>query len=59
VPIVEQRPLARSLYAVKVGRPIPVELYRAVAEVIAYVMQLRARDAGVTLTAPPAEERDA
>jgi flagellar biosynthetic protein FlhB len=59
VPIVEQRPLARSLYAAKVGRPIPVELYRAVAEVIAYVMQLRARDAGVTLTAPPAEERDA
>ncbi len=47
VPIVEQPPLARSLYTAKVGRPIPVELYRAVAEVIAYVMQLRARDAGV------------
>jgi flagellar biosynthetic protein FlhB len=48
VPIVEQRPLARALYAdAKVGRTIPVELYRTVAEVIAYVMQLRARDAGV------------
>lgn len=51
VPIVEQRPLARALYSdAKVGRTIPVELYRAVAEVIAYVMQLRARDAGVQLT---------
>jgi flagellar biosynthetic protein FlhB len=47
VPVVEQRPLARALYAdAKVGRTIPVELYRAVAEVVAYVMQLKARDAG-------------
>jgi flagellar biosynthetic protein FlhB len=47
VPVVEQRPLARALYAeAKVGRTIPVDLYRAVAEVIAYVMQLKARDAG-------------
>lgn len=52
VPIVEQRPLARALYAAKVGRPIPIELYRGVAEVIAYVMQIRAREAGVVLTAP-------
>ncbi|HKP62492.1 MAG TPA: EscU/YscU/HrcU family type III secretion system export apparatus switch protein [Polyangiales bacterium] len=56
VPIVEQRTLARSLHAAKVGRPIPVELYRAVAEVIAYVMQLRARDAGLQLAQPPAAE---
>jgi flagellar biosynthetic protein FlhB len=55
VPIVEQRPLARALYEAKVGRPIPVDLYRAVAEVIAYVMQLRARDAGVTLALPEPE----
>jgi len=48
VPVVEQRPLARALYADgKIGRTIPVDQYRAVAEVIAYVMQLRARDAGV------------
>jgi flagellar biosynthetic protein FlhB len=47
VPVVEQRPLARALFADgKVGRVIPVEQYRAVAEVIAYVMQLKARDAG-------------
>jgi flagellar biosynthetic protein FlhB len=55
VPIVEQRPLVRALYAAKVGRPIPVDLYRAVAEVIAYVMQLRARDAGLPLTVPEPE----
>jgi flagellar biosynthetic protein FlhB len=48
VPVVEQRPLARALYAHgKIGRTIPTEQYRAVAEVIAYVMQLKARDAGV------------
>ena len=47
IPVVEQRPLARALYAdAKVGRTIPVELYRAVAEVVAYVMHLKARDAG-------------
>jgi flagellar biosynthetic protein FlhB len=47
VPVVEQRPLARALYSDgKVGRTIPVDLYRAVAEVVAYVMQLKARDAG-------------
>lgn len=59
VPIVEQRPLARALYEAKVGRPIPVDLYRAVAEVIAYVMQLRARDAGVALTVPEPESGSA
>jgi flagellar biosynthesis protein FlhB len=48
VPIVEQRPLARALYSDgKIGRTIPIDTYRAVAEVIAYVMQLKARDAGV------------
>lgn len=63
VPIVEQRALARALHKDgKLGRPIPVDLYRAVAEVIAYVMQIRARDAGVQLQAPEAaaaEEGDA
>jgi flagellar biosynthetic protein FlhB len=57
VPIVEQRPLARALHEAKVGRPIPVDLYRAVAEVIAYVMQLRARDAGVPTALPTPPER--
>src|SRR5262249_10387688 len=41
IPMVENRPLARALFADgKVGRPIPVDLYRAVAEVIAFVFQL-------------------
>ncbi|GIU74410.1 MAG: flagellar biosynthesis protein FlhB [Bryobacteraceae bacterium] len=41
VPVVENPPLARALYRqVEVGREIPVELYRAVAEVLAYVFRL-------------------
>ncbi|MBN8616755.1 MAG: EscU/YscU/HrcU family type III secretion system export apparatus switch protein [Deltaproteobacteria bacterium] len=44
VPILEDRPLARAMYAsAKAGRPIPVELYEAVARVIAHVMRIRAR----------------
>lgn len=47
IPIVENRPLARSLHKNgKVGKSVPVELYRAVAEVIAHVMRLRAGVAG-------------
>lgn len=43
VPIVENRPLARALHKTcKIGRPIPSDLYRAVAEVIAHVMRIRA-----------------
>lgn len=41
VPIVENPPLARALYDIgQVGREIPVELYQAVAEVLAYVYRL-------------------
>ncbi|WP_242139713.1 flagellar biosynthesis protein FlhB [Sphingomonas sp. TREG-RG-20F-R18-01] len=45
VPLVENRPLARALYAsAEIDRPIPVEHYAAVAEVIGYVLRLaRAR----------------
>jgi flagellar biosynthesis protein FlhB len=44
IPIVERKPLARALYAnAKVGSEIPYELYRAVAEVYAYVFRLRGR----------------
>ena len=43
VPIVENPPLARSLYrTVEVGRAIPAELFRAVAELLAYVYRQRA-----------------
>jgi flagellar biosynthetic protein FlhB len=42
VVVVENPPLARALYkSVPVGRDIPRELYRAVAEVLAYVYSLR------------------
>lgn len=46
VPIVENPPLARSLYnQVEIGEIIPAELFRAVAEVLAYVYQRRERHA--------------
>jgi flagellar biosynthesis protein FlhB len=42
VPIVENVPLARALYAtVEIDEEIPVEHYHAVAEIIGYVMGLR------------------
>jgi flagellar biosynthetic protein FlhB len=41
VPIVENPPLARALYtSVDVGQEIPVHLYRAVAEILAYIYKL-------------------
>ena len=42
VAIVENKPLARALWATaRVGLPIPVELYVAVAEVLAFVIRTR------------------
>lgn len=42
VPMVENRPLARTLYnTVDVGKPIPADLYQAVAEVLAVVYSMR------------------
>lgn len=41
VPLVENRPLARALYAsAEIDHPIPLEHYQAVAEVISYVLKL-------------------
>lgn len=41
VPLVENPPLARALYSsVDVGQEIPTELYRAVAEILAYIYRL-------------------
>lgn len=46
VPVVEDKPLARSMYdKVEVGFPIPVEFFTAVAEVMAYVYRLKNRNA--------------
>jgi len=42
VPIIENKPLAQALHKmVEIGEFIPVELYRAVAEVLAYVYRLK------------------
>ena len=44
VPIVENPPLARALYAsVEIDSPIPTEHYAAVAEVIRYVFELKGK----------------
>jgi flagellar biosynthesis protein FlhB len=44
VPVIENPPLARTLHAAaKVDEEIPVEHYKAVAEVIGYVLRLRRR----------------
>ena len=41
IPLVENPPLAQALYkSVDVGREIPAHLYRAVAEVLAYIYRL-------------------
>ena len=46
IPIVENVLLAQALYkAVDIGNPIPADLYTAVAEVLAYVYQLKGQKA--------------
>jgi flagellar biosynthetic protein FlhB len=62
VPIVENPPLARSLYrSVEVGQTIPVDLYAAVASILAYLYrqrveaelrERRAREAASPASAP-------
>jgi flagellar biosynthetic protein FlhB len=47
VPIVEDKALAQVMYKmVEIGDDIPVELYRAVAEILAYVYRLKGQYAG-------------
>jgi len=44
VPILEQKPLAQTLFkTVEIGETIPMTLYKAVAEVLAYVYRLKGR----------------
>ncbi len=43
IPIVANPPLARALYRIEIDTEIPVEHFRAVAEIIAYIWRLRAR----------------
>ena len=45
VPIIENRPLARSLYRhVEVGQAIPIDLYAAVAAILAHLYRQRVED---------------
>lgn len=42
IPIIENKPLARVLYKqVEVGEEVPIELYKAVAEILAIVYQMQ------------------
>lgn len=44
VPIVENKPLARTLFkTVEIGMQVPAHLYQAVAEVLAYVYSLKSK----------------
>ncbi len=44
VPVIENKPLARALAKrVRAGHPVPVELYAAVAEVLAFVYRLKSK----------------
>jgi len=46
IPVVERKPLARLLYKeVEPGHPVPDDSYAAVAEVLAYVYQLKGKQA--------------
>jgi flagellar biosynthetic protein FlhB len=52
IPLVESPPLARALYATtELGREIPAALYVAVAQILAYVFQLK--QAGARGDTPP------
>lgn len=53
VPIVENVPVARALYKnVDVGQQVPSELYRAVAEILAYVYRLSKKSAVRSYNSP-------
>jgi flagellar biosynthetic protein FlhB len=41
VPLVEDKPLARSLFKVNIDASIPADLYRAVAKILAYIYKLK------------------
>lgn len=60
IPLVESPPLARALYATtELGHEIPAALYVAVAQVLAYVYQLKqATNSGDTPPVPPTPDVD-
>jgi flagellar biosynthetic protein FlhB len=56
VPVLSAPPLARALYySTELDREIPAGLYHAVAQVLAYIYQLRQAPPGSAHVAPPAD----
>ena len=43
IPLVENKPIARVLYKVEIGQPVPEEMFKAVAEILAYVYGMPGR----------------
>jgi flagellar biosynthetic protein FlhB len=44
IPVIEDKPLARILFkSIEIGQVIPDELYRAIAEILAYVYRLKGK----------------
>ena len=44
IPVIENKKLAQNLYKlVKIGEEVPVQLYQAVAELLAYVYKLKGK----------------
>jgi flagellar biosynthetic protein FlhB len=41
VPQVENKPVARALYKIDIGKEVPEEMFQAVAEILAYVYGLK------------------
>ena len=61
--VVQDPPLARALFRMcEVGRPIPPEVYEAVARILAFVFGLKAKGvrplAGTRLVAPGGDTRN-
>ena len=51
IPLVENKPLARALFkSAEIGQEIPIDLYQAVAEVLAFVFRLKT---GIRIAASP------
>ena len=53
IPIVENPPLAQALYRmVEVGQSIPAKLYAAVAEILAFIYRMQAKERRTQRRAP-------
>ena len=50
IPVIEARPLARTLYSsVEVGEEIPEKMFQAVAQLLAYIYRLKSDGAGMRM----------